>query len=534
MLYELLTGVRPLKRDSEMATLQAALECKIEPPSVVAEVPAELDDVVMRALAKTADDRYRDARTFQMALEEYLIGQRLVATSSVQISELMETLFADRLAEEERLGVPNPAGAESISASPAVPEPPGWDSQRKSRSSNPSYEPSQHTEPVRPDSVSIQTDMARPGEAGRASATPQVEDWEAPPAQQVLPSRRYAQSGPSARADDSGNTESQRAHRPEETRARPPTRAEVPASEEPVRPSRLAGRRNSALAPRLEDPISRETEAVEPQVATPLPRRTSSGGLKKRTASGNAMPEAPRRKSRPEVPVARRSSLSKVPSLDEELEAPKDSTADRLVGLPELRESQARRARVVLMLAAVLGLALFAFVFKDTFRTLFNVGGGGKTPILLTVMTNPKTTVFVVPKDDPKHPLDLGVGPSKREGVYVGDTIQLVNQDIGIFYEEEIPFGEPGKERLIEKQFAEGQLTVATSPRPDPARCPLAIYRNGQKLGQVGLRLKLYEGKQSLELRGECLKAPVGFEAQIEAGKSKTATVDITPALAKD
>ena len=66
MLYELLTGMRPLKRDIELATLQAALECDIQPPSQVADVPAELDAVVMKALAKAADDRYRDARQFQM------------------------------------------------------------------------------------------------------------------------------------------------------------------------------------------------------------------------------------------------------------------------------------------------------------------------------------------------------------------------------------------------------------------------------------------------------------------------------------
>ncbi|HZN96027.1 MAG TPA: serine/threonine-protein kinase, partial [Myxococcales bacterium] len=38
-LYELLTGTRPLKKESEIATLQAALACEIPPPSQVAEVP---------------------------------------------------------------------------------------------------------------------------------------------------------------------------------------------------------------------------------------------------------------------------------------------------------------------------------------------------------------------------------------------------------------------------------------------------------------------------------------------------------------
>ncbi len=107
VFYELLTGVRPLKRDSELATLQAALACDIQPPSEVAEMSSELDGVVMRALAKNPDDRYPDARAFQIALEEFLAAERLVA-SSVQISELMETLFADRVVDKEPAPTPAP------------------------------------------------------------------------------------------------------------------------------------------------------------------------------------------------------------------------------------------------------------------------------------------------------------------------------------------------------------------------------------------------------------------------------------------
>src|SRR3954454_21022062 len=81
VLYELLTGVRPLKRDSELATLQAALECKVDAPSQVADVPSELDGVGMRALSKFPDERYEDARQFQSALEELLVAQRWVVGS---------------------------------------------------------------------------------------------------------------------------------------------------------------------------------------------------------------------------------------------------------------------------------------------------------------------------------------------------------------------------------------------------------------------------------------------------------------------
>ncbi|MFT3837117.1 MAG: protein kinase [Myxococcaceae bacterium] len=446
VLYELLTGVRPLKRDSELATLQAALECKIDAPSVVAEVPAELDDVVMRSLAKAADNRYKDARAFQMALEEYLIGQRLVATS-VQISELMETLFADRRAEEERIGAPNPSSAESASASPAVPEPPGWENQRKSRSSNPSYQPS-NTEPVRANEVSQNTDMARPGEAGRSAAAPKVEDWEAPPA--VMPSRRYAQSGPNRMpsphpdeqednsAEAYGATDSQPAYKSNETRAKPLTRAEVPAADNdaPVRPSRLASRRNSSLAPKIVERDEGETDAIDPELATPAPpRRTSSGVAKRRTSgSSTKMPEAPpRRASRPEMPAARKSSLSKVPKFDadSDFEAPKDSTADRLVGLPELRRSQRSRMGVVIGLMVIVGVGLAAFAFKD----LIKLPTGDKVPIIVNVTTTPSTHIYVKHKGE-KQPADLGDVPYHGPGVFVGDTLLMVNKDQGIDYEQ--------------------------------------------------------------------------------------------------
>jgi hypothetical protein len=119
VLYELLTGVRPLKRDSDIVTLQAALACEIEPPSKVAQVPENLDAVVMKALAKRVDDRYQTAQEFQLALENYLVQKKLSA-SSVQVAELMKTLFADRLEEEARLGQPSPSGPSSQTGVPAV------------------------------------------------------------------------------------------------------------------------------------------------------------------------------------------------------------------------------------------------------------------------------------------------------------------------------------------------------------------------------------------------------------------------------
>jgi serine/threonine protein kinase len=93
VLYELVTGVPAIRRDSELATLQAAIACDIRPPSAVAELPSSIDEVVMRALARDPADRYEDARKFQLALEQDLVAEGTIATS-VQVSELMGLLFA--------------------------------------------------------------------------------------------------------------------------------------------------------------------------------------------------------------------------------------------------------------------------------------------------------------------------------------------------------------------------------------------------------------------------------------------------------
>jgi pSer/pThr/pTyr-binding forkhead associated (FHA) protein len=108
VLYELLTGVRPLQRSSEVATHVAAMECKIDPPSAVSETPADLDMVVMKALAKAPGDRYPDAEAFRRSIDK-LCGRKGWEAGPAELSELMRILFADRLAEEGGTEPPAPA-----------------------------------------------------------------------------------------------------------------------------------------------------------------------------------------------------------------------------------------------------------------------------------------------------------------------------------------------------------------------------------------------------------------------------------------
>ncbi|HEY3451948.1 MAG TPA: serine/threonine-protein kinase [Myxococcales bacterium] len=105
VLYELLTGVRPFKRDADILTLKAAVDCDIPAPSLVAEVPKALDPIVMRALSRVADDRYPDTGGFQLALDNFIVQQGWTVASA-HVAEFMRALFKDRLAKEAELGEP--------------------------------------------------------------------------------------------------------------------------------------------------------------------------------------------------------------------------------------------------------------------------------------------------------------------------------------------------------------------------------------------------------------------------------------------
>ncbi len=69
VMYELLTGRRPFEAETEFAILYKIGTEDPEPPSVLLpELPRELDQVVLRALAKKPQHRYADWSDFAEAL----------------------------------------------------------------------------------------------------------------------------------------------------------------------------------------------------------------------------------------------------------------------------------------------------------------------------------------------------------------------------------------------------------------------------------------------------------------------------------
>jgi serine/threonine protein kinase len=104
VLYELLTGTRLFKRATDIQTLNAVTECKLAPPSEVNDrIPPDLNEIVMKALAKDRTQRYSEARQLGAALESWLLLHGIPA-STAAVAEFMHEIYADRLKHEQEEG----------------------------------------------------------------------------------------------------------------------------------------------------------------------------------------------------------------------------------------------------------------------------------------------------------------------------------------------------------------------------------------------------------------------------------------------
>lgn len=73
MLYEMLTGRRLFKGESDLATLEAIKRADVKPPSdATPRVPEHIDQLVLKALAADLDDRFASAAEMQQAIRRVL------------------------------------------------------------------------------------------------------------------------------------------------------------------------------------------------------------------------------------------------------------------------------------------------------------------------------------------------------------------------------------------------------------------------------------------------------------------------------
>ena len=93
VLYELTTGRRCFYAPGEFALINRVVGGKFERPSrVVPGFPAELEEIIVKAIKVDRDERFATAREFQLALESYATGQG-IQLSSVALSSFMHALF---------------------------------------------------------------------------------------------------------------------------------------------------------------------------------------------------------------------------------------------------------------------------------------------------------------------------------------------------------------------------------------------------------------------------------------------------------
>jgi hypothetical protein len=103
VLWEMLTLRRLFNRPTHVAMLRAVLASPIPAPSTVRPgLPKELDEIVLRALARQPHDRYQTARELGRALNGFVAG-RGRAVGFAELSEWMEELFPEGRAAHEQI-----------------------------------------------------------------------------------------------------------------------------------------------------------------------------------------------------------------------------------------------------------------------------------------------------------------------------------------------------------------------------------------------------------------------------------------------
>ena len=93
VLYELTTGRRCFYAPGEFALINRVVGGKFEKPSRVREgFPAELEEIIVKAIKVDRNERYATARDFQLALEAYA-NTHGIQLSSVGLSTFLHGLF---------------------------------------------------------------------------------------------------------------------------------------------------------------------------------------------------------------------------------------------------------------------------------------------------------------------------------------------------------------------------------------------------------------------------------------------------------
>jgi len=101
VLWELTTGQRLFRTDSDLDTLAKVQECNVPRPStLIRGYPIDLEKIVMKALSKNRGERFKTAREFSRALQSLLMRRGLFIAND-EVASYVTSLFADRIQKRE-------------------------------------------------------------------------------------------------------------------------------------------------------------------------------------------------------------------------------------------------------------------------------------------------------------------------------------------------------------------------------------------------------------------------------------------------
>ncbi len=97
VLYELATARRLFKGTNDYQTMAMIVEAEVPAPSTIrADIPRQLDEIIMRCLAKAPEARYQTAYDLRNGLETLAIDHEL-RTSAKSVADYLAKLFGARV-----------------------------------------------------------------------------------------------------------------------------------------------------------------------------------------------------------------------------------------------------------------------------------------------------------------------------------------------------------------------------------------------------------------------------------------------------
>jgi serine/threonine-protein kinase len=97
VLWELTTGQRLFRMESDLDTLAKVQECNVPRPStIIRGYPLDLEKIILKTLAKNKGERFKTAREMSRALQSLLMKRGLFIASD-EVSAYTQAIFADRM-----------------------------------------------------------------------------------------------------------------------------------------------------------------------------------------------------------------------------------------------------------------------------------------------------------------------------------------------------------------------------------------------------------------------------------------------------